>query len=274
MRLPQLTCVEDTFWVLDPHLEVGIYDFDFARHFQCAHPVMLDAPVRAIARMGAAPDYAERYASLMQWGIELIHTPAQYELTSTLPQWYPHIESLTPRSVWFDVLPTRAQIESHFEYPLFIKGERQTSKHRRATSIIEHASQLDHVLDLWRKDSILHWQRMVCRQFVPLRPVAKDYGVALPQSYEFRTFWWKSHCLGIGPYWTAASYEATDADRQAMLALGKQVTQALNVNFLVIDMAQDRHGRWWVIECNDGQDSGYAGVHRYHMWRRLVDVYA
>jgi hypothetical protein len=44
------------------------------------------------------------------------------------------------------------------------------------------------------------------------------------------------------------------------------------VPFLVVDVAQDVDGRWWVIECNDGQEAGYAGVSPFALWQRVVEL--
>jgi hypothetical protein len=44
------------------------------------------------------------------------------------------------------------------------------------------------------------------------------------------------------------------------------------VPFLVVDIAQTETGQWIVIECNDGQESGYAGVSPFGLWQRIVDL--
>ena len=42
--------------------------------------------------------------------------------------------------------------------------------------------------------------------------------------------------------------------------------------FVVVDLAQRADGHWIVIEINDGQESGYAGVPRLAMWHRIVEM--
>jgi hypothetical protein len=44
------------------------------------------------------------------------------------------------------------------------------------------------------------------------------------------------------------------------------------VPFLVIDIAQRQDGRWVLIECNDGQESGYAGVSPFSLWQHVVEA--
>jgi hypothetical protein len=46
------------------------------------------------------------------------------------------------------------------------------------------------------------------------------------------------------------------------------------VPFLVVDIAQAADGRWLVIECNDGQESGYAACTPIALWQRVLDLEA
>ena len=272
MRPPNLTLIESTLHVVDAKVGLDKYDFDFSLHFECRHPAWLDEPVRAVARMGAAPDYAVRYEELQRWGITLVHDPSEYERVSLLPRWYPLLEGMTPRSYWFESLPRADQIEETLDYPIFLKGERQTNRHNREQSIIEGPEQMRRVLAQWGADPILGWQRVVARRFIELRPVTADLGAGLPHVFEFRSFWWRGVCVGIGPYWSSPPYGLTTAERSAALELGAEAASRVGVTFLVLDLAQTKEGEWIVIECNDGQDSGYMGVDRVRMWRRILEI--
>lgn len=53
--------------------------------------------------------------------------------------------------------------------------------------------------------------------------------------------------------------------------MGEEAARRVAVPFLVVDLAQTIDGRWMVIECNDGQESGYAGVSPIGLWQRIVD---
>lgn len=269
---PNLVRVEERLWVAEASIGVPGYDFRFQDFFTCAHPQYWEGEISAVARMGAAPDYAERYEQLLEWNVRLVHHPAEYELTSYLPNWYPRIAEFTPKSLWYEAAPSAAEIEAEFAWPVFIKGERQTSKHDRSLSIAENPAQFREIMERWRRDEILHWQRIVCRQFVNLRKVIDDFGKTLPKAFEFRTFWWKDVCVGHGPYWNSERYYLKPAEEAAMLALGYEVARRLGVTFLVIDLAQTEAGEWIVIECNDGQDSGYSGVSPFKLWRKVLDL--
>jgi hypothetical protein len=56
------------------------------------------------------------------------------------------------------------------------------------------------------------------------------------------------------------------------MRLAREVAERISVPFLVVDVAQTVEGRWIVIECNDGQESGYAGVAPIALWNRLIEV--
>lgn len=273
MRPPNLTLIEDTLYVVDATIGMSKYDMEFTHHFACRHPTQLDGEIVAVARLGAAPDYAARYEALLEWGVRLIHSPEEYERASLLPRWYPLLEGLTPQSHWFEAPPEAAQIEALLTcYPIFLKGERQTSRHSREQSIIEGPAQLRRVLGEWGADPILGWQRVVARQYLALRPVGRDLGAGLPHVFEFRSFWWRGQCVGIGPYWSTPPYALSARERVDALARGAEAARRVDVPFLVLDLAQTVDGEWVVIECNDGQDSGYMGVDRVQLWRRIVEI--
>lgn len=269
---PNLVQVESCLWICEEQLGIPGYDYRFQDFFHCRHPAFLDQEVTALARMGAAPDYAFRYERLLEWKVRLVHSPAEYNLTSNLPNWYPLIKDLTPKSIWYEELPTVAEIESEFTWPVFLKGERQTSKHNRTLSIIEDVVQFREVMEYWKRDPILHWQKVVCRQYIPLRTVAPDNGQALPKAFEFRTFWWKDRCVGLGPYWNSETYRPNPEEEAEILRIGQKVSALMRVTFLVIDIAQAQNGEWIVIECNDGQDSGYAGISPFRLWQEIVST--
>jgi hypothetical protein len=128
-------------------------------------------------------------------------------------------------------------------------------------------------MEVYRKDPILRWQRVVCREFIPLRPVEDPAPDRIPSSFEFRTFWWRGELVGFGPYWwQGLRYLASDEERESGLSVAREVASRLNITFLVVDIAQTLDGRWIVIECNDGQESGYAGVSPLGLWQNLLRI--
>ena len=168
--------------------------------------------------------------------------------------------------------PSASAVEADFDWPIFVKGERQTSKHDRSSSIIESRNAFEALREVWMRSPILHWQKVVCREFLDLKKIVPDNGQTMPKAFEFRTFWWKNTCVGIGPYWHAETYQLSESQRKEIITLGRKVAEALDVTFLVIDVAMKTDGEWILIECNDGQDSGFTGVNPFRLWNDTVSA--
>lgn len=265
--------VEELLWVLNAPTGKGIYDFGFDRFFACRRPYQLPDSLEVVARVGVWNDYAERYRELAAEGVKLVHSPEQHLLATELPHWYPRLTDLTPRSVWYDTRPDAKTVEDALGWPVFVKGERQTSRHRKSLSIIEGPEQFERAMATYATDPILHWQRVVCRELRPLRRVEEGAPDRIPSSFEFRTFWWRGELVGWGPYWWQGTpYTMNEAEQREALGLGREVARRMDVPFLVVDLAQEVSGRWIVIECNDGQESGYAGVSPFALWRNILEL--
>lgn len=267
-----LAQVDDRLWVVYHPIGMANYDFDFGAQFPCRHPATLSQPIKAIARLGSASSYEQRFADFSAMGVTLVNDPESYLRGTQLPYWYPCIEELTPRSLWFEQPPSAKDVEAHFSWPVFVKGERQTNRHSRRQSIIESREQFETVMSEWSIDPVLAWQRVTVREFVPLRSVGESSALLMPAAFEFRTFWWHEECVGVGKYWRAYDYDWTPAEAANALAVAREAARRLKVPFLVIDLAQTVSGKWIIIECNDGQESGYAGVQPRAMWNRIMEL--
>lgn len=228
-------------------------------------------------RIGALGAYEALCAALAQVGEQPIHTVEQHRIASELPGWYPRISALTPQSLWFDAIPWSESelgvIGDRLGWPVFVKGARQTSRHQAGLCIAADADALAVLLRRYQQDPILSWQPVTIRRFLPLRIVDETAPGGLPAAFEFRTFWWRGQLAGAGPYWSSeARFRWSPTERDEALAVAGQAAQRVDVPFLVVDVAQDREGRWWVIECNDAQESSYAGVSPVALWQRIVQL--
>ncbi len=56
------------------------------------------------------------------------------------------------------------------------------------------------------------------------------------------------------------------------LSVARDAAARLDVAFLVVDVAQSLDGRWIVIECNDGQESGFAGASPLGLWQEVIRI--
>jgi len=264
--------IRDCLWVLTETIGVPIYDFDFRRFFDCRTPYEPPPKLSAVARIGAFEDYGRFFEECRDIGIDLVHSPKEHVRCSSLPEWYPLIVEQTPRSRWYSQIPSISEIEDELELPVFIKGARQTSRHDATASIVRDRFDYDAAIQIFRSDPILRWQDLVCREFVRLRPVSGGTNGKIPASFEFRTFWWRGELVGAGRYWYEAdSYTWSNQEREAALKVARQAVDAIQCAFLVIDLAQTTDGRWIIIECNDGMESGYAGASPFAIWQAIID---
>ena len=264
--------VEGKLWVMSCKIGVAAYDFDFTSLFECRtgsrDPVRLDV----VARVGAIPDYSEQHGRWLGEGIQLVHSPQQHFACSELPMWYERIPDLTPKSMWFTEPPDAREVGDALGWPVFIRGSRQTSRHQRALAIARDVEEFRRAMDAYRQDAILNWQRIVCRSYARLRPVEDRSPDRIPSSFEFRSFWWETECVGFGRYWTESAYTASAKEKAEALAVGADAASRIDGVFKAIDLGQTVDGRWIVIESNDGQESGYAGINPISLWRRTLYV--
>ncbi len=264
-----LVLLEETVWLLVAPTGLPSYDFVFAEFFACRRPWERPAEVLAVGRFGVTQTYAEFYDQQLAAGVRLIHTPEQYLLASELPHWYPRLAELTPRSQWFAAPPAASVIEQDFAWPVFVKAARQTSRKRASFSIVASAAQYELVKEHYESDRALQGQAFVCREYVPLRRIAAETNDQIPPAFEFRTFWWYGECVGAGPYW-GPLYQWTAAEERAALALAGEAARRLALPFVAIDLAQTAAGAWIVIECNDGQESGYGAISPFALWQAVL----
>jgi hypothetical protein len=268
-----LLCLDGAIWIAERKVGLAVYDFPFDLLLPVKRSTWGLDNLTAVARVGAVDDYDEFHASLAERGIHLIHTPAQHRLCSDLPEWYPLLKNLTPESRWYDEAPPAGEAASLFGWPIFLKGSRQTSRHKASLSIVHSAPEYDAAIQSFAEDRILHWQQIVLRRFVPLQPVAADMGEKIPASFEFRTFWWRGELAGAGPYFAEfACYDWTSSEREAGLAIAQEAARRVALPFVVVDIARTVEGKWIVIEINDAQESGYTGVTPLSMWQRIVEM--
>lgn len=261
--------IDNKLLVVTEEVGVSAYDFNFELHFPCSHPYRIDSEELCVLRVGPVVDYVGEFNDKLSLGLRLVNSPVEHTLASELESWYPLLGDITPRSRIFDSLPSAEDIEASFGWPIFLKGSRQTSKHNPDLSVIESRTQYERTAMIYQSDSILHWQKPVVREFVPLAPVPGVVPGKVRPSVEYRSFWWYGECVGWGRYWYQIDpYESADAE--AGLAIAGQAAARLKVPFLVVDFAKTVDDRWLVIECNDAQESGYAGIRPQELWREVL----
>ncbi len=251
----------------------GSYDFDFRNHFDCKSVfAQTDAPV--LLHIGAVENYAEVEKAVVEMGMKLLIPEQEHLKYSTIERWYPMIQERTPFTRVYDALPSLDKLGADFSFPIFVKGNRQTSRHDRSKCIIETAEAYEKLQQEWNRDSILSWQKVAVREYVPLQPVqAESYPGQVPISYEFRFFYANGRCVGYGQYWhTDSPYTLQPEDYEAALSTADWAAERLGVVFAAIDLAKTASGQWIIIEVNDGQESGFAELNPISLWNRVIST--
>lgn len=209
-----------------------------------------------VGRYSVLPFYRELAEDVVKLGGTLINSVAQHRFISDLINWYEVLgPELTPRT-WtrLEELPEMG--------PFVLKGETNSRKDRWATHMYA-ASRRDAVAVACRlrEDGLLSSQTIYARQFLRLKQLAVGLG-GMPLANEYRFFCLDNKILSSAFYWSTHVDELgpKPTPPEATAFVGEEVLPRLGdqTRFVVIDVAEDESGRFWVIEPNDGQMSGLA----------------
>lgn len=249
------------------------YDFDFRRYFDCKS-VVAETKSQVLLHIGAIEDYTGVCAVLSDMGMKPLTSEGRHLHCSTIEEWYPALRDRTPYTRIYDALPTLEELLEHFTFPVFIKGNRQTNRHKRSQCIIENAGAYGKLREAWARDPVLCWQKAAIREYVPLMTIdSTSWPDMVPISYEFRFFYFEERCVGWGPYWTVGpQYTLAPEDEEEALALTKWAAMRVAAGFVAIDVAKTAQGQWIIIEVNDAQESGLAGVNPLTLWQNTIEA--
>ena len=253
--------------ILQQNTGNDVYDFNFRNNFDCKS-VISEVEVPVLLHIGAIEDYAGIEAALDELGMKLLVHEVEHIRCSTIEKWYPALKDRTPFTRVYDQLPDAQEILKEFSFPIFVKGNRQTNRHKRSQCIIENIEQYDALRKEWRHDSILSWQKVAVREHVPLLELdSESFPDQVPISYEFRFFYFEGKCMAYGPYWyMGRQYSLPENELTEVLKLTDWAAERLGVIFPAIDVAKTASGEWIIIEVNDAQESGFVGVNPLVLW--------
>lgn len=259
--------------ILHKRIDNDTYDFDYRTHFECSS-IVSETAEPVLLHIGAIEDYADVTAALNQIGMRPLVSEAMHLRCSTIEKWYPSIKEKTPYTKVFEELPDIEEILRDFSFPFFVKGNRQTNRHKKSQCIIENIEGYERLRTEWKNDPVLSWQKAAIREYVPLQAIdSTSFPDMVPISYEFRFFYFDGKCMGYGPYWTIGDkYLLSESDLPAARELANWAANRLSVWFVSVDLAKTQDGRWIIIEVNDAQESGYAGVNPIELWNNIIST--
>ena len=250
-----------------------VYDFNFRNHFEC-RSVLKEIGNPILLHIGAVEDYAGVEDMVGQMGMKLLVHEAEHLRCSTIECWYPVLKDKTPYTKVYNELPPVEEILKDFTFPVFIKGNRQTNRHKKSQCIIEDPGAYETLCNEWKKDPILSWQKVAVREYVPLQKIDEiSYPDMVPISYEFRLFYFMDKCMAYGPYWYMGhQYSLNEEELGKVLKLTDWAAERLAVTFPSIDVAKTVSGEWIIIEVNDAQESGFVGANPLTLWNNTIEA--
>lgn len=250
-----------------------VYDFNFRNNFECKS-IVSSSEKPVLLHIGAIENYSEVVEALEEIGMKPLISEEEHLRCSTIEKWYPILKEKTPFTVVYDIFPDLQDVEKQFSFPIFIKGNRQTNRHKKTQCIIENAVDYEKLKLEWEKDPVLYWQKVAIREYVPLKTIdAKSFPDQVPISYEFRFFCFEGKCMGYGPYWyMGQNYSMAPEDKEEAVQLAEWAAGKLSAVFPAIDLAKTADGRWILIEVNDAQESGFVGLNSISLWRNVVEA--
>lgn len=250
-----------------------VYDFNFRNNFECKS-IVSSSENPVLLHIGAIENYSEVVEALEEIGMKPLISEEEHLRCSTIEKWYPVLKDKTPFTVVYDKFPDLQEVEKQFSFPIFIKGNRQTNRHKKSQCIIENAVDYEKLKLEWEKDPVLYWQKIAIREYVPLKTIDEEsFPDQVPISYEFRFFCFEGKCMGYGPYWyMGQNYSMAPEDKEEAVQLAEWAAGKLSAVFPAIDLAKTADGRWILIEVNDAQESGFVGLNSISLWRNVVEA--
>jgi hypothetical protein len=76
--------------------------------------------------------------------------------------------------------------------------------------------------------------------------------------------------LRLGYFGTCPNSAAQDLDHTLDDLMGGRRHRLSQIALSHVDFAKTKDRRWIVIECNDAQESGYAGIPPHELWRQVL----
>lgn len=213
-----------------------------------------------IGRCCMVPFYAEVARDIRKAGGTPINSYAEHQYVADLGEYIEDLGDLTPKT-WRSL----AEVPKDGG-PFVLKGETNSKKHAWSTHMFaKDWKAAGEVYGRLTQDGLIGEQRIYIRQYVPLMKLGESIG-GCPITKEFRFFVYKGIVLSGGFYWHA--FEEDVLAQGGKIPSCYEVPEAFlldaidrvkaKVPFVVIDVAQGADGRWWVIELNDGQQSGLS----------------
>ncbi|NEO40290.1 MAG: ATP-grasp domain-containing protein [Moorea sp. SIOASIH] len=219
--------------------------------------------------------YGLLYHGLLKKNIKLVNTPAEFKSCHYLPEYYPKIKDLTPKSNW-----TVGQEMNNWEVinsltdefgnaPIIVKDYVKSEKHNwHEACFIPDASNKPNVKKIVERfielrGSALN-EGLVFRKFEELEFLMEHSKSGMPLTKEYRLFFVFGKLVKMFNYWDEGDYGDTICDLTPFIDVAKEIDS----NFFTMDIAKKTNDAWMIIELGDGQTAGLpdnANLEEFYM---------
>ena len=207
--------------------------------------------------------YEMLYAALLAKNIELINNPSEYLFCHYLPENYPTIANVTPKTTYkklqagFTYADIQAEIEAFGNNPIIVKDYVKSQKHYwHEACFIPNAADKTKVMAVVNKfvelqDADLN-EGLVFREYVELEALTHHSTSGMPLTKEFRVFVKNGKVSSIFKYWDEGDYQNVEPVMEEF----EPILPTIKSNFFTMDIAKRKNGGWIIVELGDGQVAG------------------
>jgi len=179
------------------------------------------------------PDkYAILYHALENEGVKLINTPAQYQHSHYLPENYPVIQNVTPKTVWIK------------------KGDDFSSK--AIMKILDPFGTRPVILKDYVKSQKHYWHEACFIPSAAFESIGTHPKSGMPLSLEYRIFFLKKKPVMVYPYWDEGKYPYLAPPIEVF----REIAQRVDSQFFTMDVAKSEEFGWLIVELGDAQVAG------------------
>ncbi len=240
----------------------------------------LATPTPVIYRgwMLRASVYQTLYEELKSRNLLMINNPGEYLSAHYLPNAYPFIESITPKTIWFPMDTSISEIANtlkiHFnDAPIVLKDYVKSQKHYWSEACyIPSANREEDVRRVTERFLELQGDELVgglvYREFVRFKQIGQHEQSGMPVAMEIRVFVLHKQILSIYPYWVGFDFQI---DREEIESVLVDIIRVFPSKFFSIDLAMKENGGWMIVDIGDGQVSGIPDDYVEHFYKALAN---
>jgi hypothetical protein len=213
--------------------------------------------------------YSTLYHALSNHGVTLINTPVQYQYCHYLPENYPLIQTLTPKTVWikngddFSINAIMKVLEPFGSHPVILKDYVKSQKHYwDQACFIPSAADIAAVSKVVSRFIELHAPispggqvagGLVFREYVAFEPIGSHWKSGMPLTLEYRIFFLSKKPVAVYPYWDKGNYPPIVPPLEPFI----EIAQRVNSQFFTMDVAKSKDFGWLIVELGDAQVAGF-----------------